>query len=349
MTTKSNLKVAIVGCGVIGGRRSENLPAGTQVTSLFDTDQSKAQSLSKKFSDSLVFDSLDKLIAAKNSDVAIVATINSSLVETTQKLLNAGIHCIVEKPAARNIAELSSLKIPNGAHLKIGFNHRFHPAFEEIQKRILARPDDPIMFIRARYGNGARVGFDREWRSKVELAGGGELLDQGVHVLDLAGVLLPQLEVKTAWCRTHFWQMPVDDNSWAILSTPQGQTFSFHVSSSEWKNEFRFEVYTRQTKYVWNGLGRSYGPETLTIFKMKPEMGPPDVEEIKYSSEDNSWLNENQHFFKFLREPEGKLLGNYGDAKRSLSWVEKIYQASFEFQKNSSFRPVEFLQGNPTK
>lgn len=187
------------------------------------------------------------------------------------------------------------------------------------------------MFVRAQYGNGARLGFDREWRSKVELSGGGELLDQGVHVIDLASVILPDLKVVQGFSRTHYWDMPVDDNTWGILTNPHGSTFTFHVSSSEWKNEFRFEVYTRTRKYQWLGLGRSYGPEKLFIHKMKAEMGPPESEERSYPTEDNSWLLENTNFLEAI-QGKCEINGGYKEALHTLKMVEDIYSSSLKIQ-----------------
>lgn len=349
------INVIIVGSGVIGERRGTALPLNAKVIACIDPNIERAKGLAAKTGECPAFNSVEEFFKTHGSippkTVAIVATINGALVEVTQKLLDKNIHCIVEKPAARSYSELSKLKIPQNIFLKIGFNHRFHPAFEDLQNEISSNPQDPIMYIRARYGNGARVGFDKEWRSQVSLSGGGELLDQGVHVLDLAGSLLGQMKVETSWCRTHFWNMDVDDNAWAILSTAKGQTFSFHVSSSEWKNEFRFEVYTRNRKYVWNGLGRSYGPETLTIYKMKPEMGPPGVVEKSYPAGDDSWLKENSYFFDLIEKgaaPENRraLRGGFEDALQCLSYVESIYKKSRELQKNSDLKPVKFFE-NP--
>jgi predicted dehydrogenase len=152
----------------------------------------------------------------------------------------------------------------------------------------------------------------------------------GVHVLDLASVLVPDFEVVQGYTRTHFWQMEVDDNAWAILNSPKtGATYTFHVSSSEWKNEFRFEVYTRERKYQWLGLGRSYGAERLFIHKMKPEMGPPESEEIAFPPEDFSWLKENENFLSAI-EKKAAVDGGLEDAIRSLSLVEDIYRSSRE-------------------
>jgi predicted dehydrogenase len=265
----------------------------------------------------------------------IIAAINSVLVPTAKLAAQKDIPVLIEKPAARSYSELKTLLDFPGHLIKIGFNHRFHPAFIDINSELKKHADDSIMYINASYGNGARVGFDREWRSNVELSGGGELLDQGVHLLDLASVILPDLTVKTSWVRTHYWDMPVDDNAWAVLSTPRGQTFSMHVSSSEWKNTFRFEVYTRNRKYQWHGLGRSYGSQTLTIYTMRPEMGPPIVEERTYLPEDLSWLNENQNFVDAIKGSVA-VNGGLSDALKSLKCVESIYEKSFNVFKESS-------------
>lgn len=320
------MRLGIVGCGVIGQRRSQFLPPGTQVTACFDPSAERAGKLAQALG-ARAFSSLDELLAAKAVDAVVVATTNAACVPTVQRCVDAGVHVLVEKPAARSAKELATLRVPKGVVVKVGFNHRFHPAYERLLKELAADPSDPVMYLTARYGNGARVGFEKEWRADVAQSGGGELLDQGVHVLDLAARILPDLEVKTAWVRTQYWAMPVDDNAWAILGTKAGQTFAFHVSSSEWKNEFRFEVYTRKKKLTWAGLGRSYGPESLTLYKMLPQMGPPEVERFEFSGEDQSWLLENQNFAAAI-EGRQPVDGGLADAARVLGLVEGIYTRS---------------------
>lgn len=336
----SKVKVALIGCGVIGERRLQNLPEGCQVTGVYDPRSEKAEKLASLYN-CKVFKNIETLLSESECHAVFIAAINSAIVPSAILASKLNIPCLLEKPAARSWKELSALTSYTSNIFKIGFNHRFHPAFQDILHEIKIHNDDPIMFINASYGNGARLGFDQEWRSKVELSGGGELLDQGVHLIDLASCILPHLDVKTAWVRTHYWNMPVDDNAWSILTTPLGQTFSMHVSSSEWKNTFRFEVYTRNRKYSWEGLGRSYGPEKLTIYSMKPEMGPPDKEERVYPQEDFSWLKENQNFINsiFKKEPVN---GGLEDALHSLRIVESIYEKSQALFNNS----IEFKNVN---
>lgn len=330
------LKLGLIGCGVIGERRAAHLPEDCKIVAVFDPNKDRAQRVSN-LTGAQVFSSAAELIETTSLDGIMVAAINSALVPTLKLTDSKGLPVLVEKPAARSYGELLSLEPKNAAKIKIGFNHRFHPAYMDILNELNKNPLDSIMYIKAEYGNGARVGFDREWRAQVELSGGGELLDQGVHVLDLALNILNDLEVKTAWVRTHFWDMPVDDNAWAVLSTPRGQTFSMHVSSSEWKNTFRFEVYTKKRKYLWTGLGRSYGPEQLTIYTMKPEMGPPEVETKEYPIEDLSWLCENQNFAQVIKNQKPPF-GGYADALRVLKRVEGIYQCSYGAQKGEPMK-----------
>lgn len=317
----------LIGCGVIGERRTLGLPHGVSLSTVFDIDLSKATSFAKRLAPNAHVAKNPEDFFASKPEAVIIATVNGSLAPMAQACLNRGLPILVEKPAARSFSELKALSNPKKAVIKIGFNHRYHPANLELRKRLAANTDDPVMFIRAQYGNGARVGFDKEWRSDIELAGGGELLDQGVHVIDLASQFIPNLKVVAGVARTHFWNMPVDDNGWGILEGQDHETFSFHVSSSEWKNEFRFEVYTRKTKYQWLGLGRSYGPEKLITHKMKPEMGPPETTEILYPPEDLSWLRENENFLASIKG-SATIDGGYEDALHSLKCVDDIYNLS---------------------
>ncbi|MBX9767404.1 MAG: Gfo/Idh/MocA family oxidoreductase, partial [Bdellovibrionales bacterium] len=166
------MKFAIVGCGTIGERRADAMPTGSSVVGCYDVDTARSQKLAQKYK-TQSFATLEDLLKNSGCDVVIVASINSVLVPLTQACLDSGKAVIVEKPAARAFKELKSLKVSEEqlGKIKIGFNHRFHPAYQDILSELQNNPDDPVMFIRARYGNGARVGFDQEWRSKVDIAG----------------------------------------------------------------------------------------------------------------------------------------------------------------------------------
>jgi predicted dehydrogenase len=187
----------------------------------------------------------------------------------------------------------------------------------------------PLMFMRVRYGHGGRLGYESEWRAKPELSGGGELIDQGVHVLDLIHWFLGPLPLRSAFVTTSFWKMPVDDN--AVLTVagagPSPRWATFHVSCSEWKNTFALELYGRTGKVLVQGLGGSYGKETLTYYRMLPQMGPPEIEVREFDGEDRSWGLDFQNLIDHLTRG-APLLGDLGSARYALEIVRDAYRAN---------------------
>jgi len=183
------------------------------------------------------------------------------------------------------------------------------------------------MFMRARYGHGGRKGYDREWRADPALSGGGELIDQGVHLIDLAGWYFGDFTQIDGHATTSYWDMKVDDNAFISLRTAQSQTAWLHVSCSEWKNLFSLEIYGRNAKIAIDGLGGSYGVERLAFYQMLPEMGPPETTIYEYPRGDESWAIETNAFIddiKLGREPSPGLR----EGIRVLEVVEEIYRRS---------------------
>ena len=181
---------------------------------------------------------------------------------------------------------------------KVGFNHRFHPAISELAAEVHSGRHGELMHLRARYGHGGRVGYDREWRAQPARSGGGELIDQGMHLLDLTHWIAGPLPLHSALLRTQFWDTEVEDNAALILGAADDRRAPWamlHVTWTEWKNTFSIEVYCRTAKLQVDGLVRSYGPQKLRIYRMRPELGPPDLEERTYPDEDQSWTAEWEH------------------------------------------------------
>jgi len=263
-------------------------------------------------------------------DIVIVAATNDALVKTSLAAVNAGKHVLVEKPAARNVAELDPLieaARKNNVQVRVGFNHRYHPALLKARELVDAGELGELMFVRGRYGHGGRKGYDREWRANPSLSGGGELIDQGVHMIDLSRWFLGDFTEIQGFAHTYFWDMPVDDNGFMLLKTDRKQTAFLHVSCSEWKNLFSLEIYGRGAKLHIEGLGGSYGVERLSFYKMLPEMGPPDTTIWEYPRGDNSWAME---FAEFLDDVRLNRMpsANLNDARAALVAVEKIYKDS---------------------
>ena len=166
--------------------------------------------------------SVEAAVADPEVDAVIVATLNGALAEIAARAIDAGKHVIIEKPAGISVAEIDRLLAAaekSGSLVRVGYNHRFHPALQKARELVDAGALGPLMFIRARYGHGGRVGYDREWRADPKLSGGGELIDQGVHLVDLAGWFLGDFPTVEGHAATYFWDMPVDDNAFMSLRT----------------------------------------------------------------------------------------------------------------------------------
>jgi predicted dehydrogenase len=211
--------------------------------------------------------------------------------------------------------------------VKVGFNHRFHPALLKARELVDAGELGPLMFLRGRYGHGGRLGMEKEWRGDPQIAGGGEMLDQGVHLVDLARWFLGEFSSVTGHVSTDFWDWKVEDNGFALLRTEQGQTAMLHASCSEWKNLFSFEIYGKVGKLAIDGLGGSYGVERLAFYKMLPEMGPPPTTIWEYPGEDRSWQMEWAHFKRCIAERR-QPVGNLDDAVAALDVIGRLYDAS---------------------
>ncbi len=324
-----NHGVAILGCGLIGQKRSKAL-AGAKLVVCADLDEKRAKSLAAGFPGCDATTDWQAAVRRPDVQIVVVATTNDALVETSLAAVLAGKHVLVEKPAARNVAELEPLieaAERSGVQVRVGFNHRYHPALLKAHELLDAGELGELMFVRGRYGHGGRKGYDREWRANPALSGGGELIDQGVHMIDLSRWFLGDFTDIQGFAHTYFWDMPVDDNGFMLLKTAKQQTAFLHVSCSEWKNLFSLEIYGREAKLHIEGLGGSYGVEKLSFYKMLPEMGPPDTTIWEYPRGDNSWALEFAEFLEDIRlnrMPSANLF----DARAALEVVEKIYLES---------------------
>jgi predicted dehydrogenase len=185
------------------------------------------------------------------------------------------------------------------------------------------------MFIRGRYGHGGRLGYEKEWRANPDIGGGGELLDQGMHLIDLSRWFLGDFTDIQGHIANYFWSMPVEDNAFMMLRTADGKTAWLQTSWTEWKNLFSLEIFGRDGKLQIDGLGGSYGPEKLTYYQMLPQLGPPTIESFDFPGPDISWQNEFETFVADIendREPSP----NARDAYEALKVVGAIYDCNLK-------------------
>lgn len=323
------LRFAIVGCGLIGRKRAKALPAGALAVAC-DLVLERATSLVHDAGSGRATQDVKEAVNDPSVDAVIVSTLNSSLAEISGQALAAGKHVLVEKPAATSTAEIDRLRAlaeQKKLCVRVGFNHRYHPALLKARELIDLGAIGPLMFLRARYGHGGRLGYEREWRADPKLSGGGELIDQGVHLIDLASWFLGNFTSTEGHAATYFWDMAVDDNAFLALRNAEGATAWLHVSCTEWKNLFSMEIYGRTGKLQIDGLGGSYGMERLTFYKMLPEMGPPETSTWEFPGGDESWQIETAAFLEDIRLRRTPSPG-LSEAKAALQVVEEIYRSS---------------------
>lgn len=323
-----SLGVGIVGCGMIGRKRASALGAG-RLVACADADVARARALAAGGEAKASGDWRD-VLALRDVEVVVVATLHDSLAEITLAAIEAGKHVLVEKPAARSSAELEPVIAAaerHGTMVHVGFNHRYHRALRKARELVDGGALGELMFIRARYGHGGRVGYDREWRSDPAVSGGGELIDQGPHVIDLSRWFLGEFTEVEGFAHTYYWDMPVDDNGFMLLKTSRHQVAFLQVSCTEWKNLFSMEIFGCDGKLEITGLGGSYGLERLAYYRMLPEMGPPETTIWEFPMADDSWAVEMAEFYDDIclgRRPAAGLR----DAREALRVIEAIYARS---------------------
>src|SRR5215813_1523602 len=183
------MRVGVIGCGLIGHRRADVVrgSVGDELVIIADIERSRAEAVAGLTGCS-VTTNWQEVVVRDDVDVIIVSTTNNWLAPLTIAALRHGKHVLCEKPLGRNPEESRQMleaASMSGRKLKTGFNHRYHGAIWKAHELSTQGAIGDILFIRCRYGHGGRPGYDKEWRANPEISGGGELLDQGIHVVDL--------------------------------------------------------------------------------------------------------------------------------------------------------------------
>ena len=320
------MRIGIIGCGLIGAKRAANL-APHRLTAVCDLDRARARQLATAHGARVEPDAAG-LCAATDVDAVIIATPHDQLAALADCAVRGGKHVLIEKPGARRAEELDSVAAvarETGRTVCVGYNHRFHPGLLQARDIVDSGALGPLMFIRGRYGHGGRIGYEKEWRANEALSGGGEAIDQGVHLIDLARWFLGDFNGVQGYAPTYFWDMKVEDNAFMLLRTAAGQAAFLHATWTEWKNMFSLEIYGRDGKLQLDGLGGSYGPERLIHYRMLPQMGPPESQAWDYPGADASWRIEFEHFVRAIEAAPSRI-ATLRDAQEALRIAQAIRQ-----------------------
>ena len=281
----------------------------------------------------------DEIIWRPDIDAILIATPNYLNKPLTIKALQAGKHVFCEKPpcfTAEDMVQIREVEKASGKKLMYGFNHRHHDSVMRMKEIVDSKQYGNILWMRGRYGKSVTPDYCDQWRAKKELAGGGILIDQGIHMLDLFLYLAGDFDSVKAEVSNLYWKMDVEDNAFVILrNTDTNCVASLHSTMTQWRHLFSLEVFLEKGYMVLNGLitsTMSYGKEILTIAKSRsaaPAATWQDEVRTEYMN-NNSWRYEMGQFFDAIAEDEPVKIGNSDDALRLMTIIDKIYaQKSF--------------------
>lgn len=328
------IKIGIAGFGKIGQLRTKILSNRKDVSIIGVYDVKKPHKL-----DSLVFyDSYEKLLETE-LDAIFICAYNTVLADYTAKALNRGIHVFCEKPPAMKIKDLNVvLKALNSSKkkLKYGFNHRYHYSVMEAKKIVDSGKMGKLLWMRGVYGKAGSIDYDKNWRNYKKYSGGGILIDQGIHMLDLMRFFSKETFCKiTSHITTAYWDIKVEDNAFIIMESKNNVIASMHSSATQWKHKFLLEMCFEDGYLNLDGIlsgTRSYAPEKLVYGRREFEditfaMGKPK-ENITWFENDDSWELEINEFIDAVKGNSEIIHGTFDDAFKTLSLVENIYNSS---------------------
>ncbi|HSR89220.1 MAG TPA: Gfo/Idh/MocA family oxidoreductase [Candidatus Udaeobacter sp.] len=325
------MNVGIIGAGYIGAKRARVIRdlKKDKFVSVFDVSPERSLALAKEYGAS-VASSSEEIFKNKKIDTVIIATINSAAAGLCLEAIRNKKNVLCEKPLGINYQEARQVYLAarkNKVVLKVGFNHRFHAAIKKAHDLVKSGAIGELMYMRAVYGHGARKGYDLEWRMNKKLSGGGELLDQGVHMLDLFRWFLGEFKEGAAFCENMFWnKSKLEDNAFCTLRAKSGQVAQMHVSATQWRNKFVIDVFGKKGYLNIEGKGGSYGQEKLIIGRRK-KLGVRPVEQEFLYDVDISWQEEWKNFRQAIvskTEP----IGNGYDGMMANKLVEDLYASS---------------------
>ena len=330
------MRVGIAGYGVVGKTRHKSLELNTsyKVTAISESSVEARKSIPKGID---VFNDYKSLIADAKIDIVFISLPNQFAAEASYLSLQKGLHVFCEKPPARTHAELlavkeQSLKSPN-LKLMYGFNHRFHLSVEEAKSIIDSNSLGRIINMKGVYGKSQMISFNQtDWRTSREAAGGGILLDQGIHMLDLIRYLSGESFTQVfSFIDNAFWNFDVEDNAYVLMKSPKGVVAQLHSSATQWRHVFNLEITLEKGSLILEGLltgSKSYGDEVLIVISSDPliDKGTPRELTSKYN-EDVSWDNEIKYFSNSLENNTSIERGNIDDALETMLLIETIYQA----------------------
>ncbi len=327
------LKVGIAGYGIVGRRRRKYIDLNPHLETVAVCDIKFTDSKVENEDGAKVYTNYKDLLK-EDLDVLFVCLTNDVAAEVTIAGLKKQCHVFCEKPPGRDLQDIANVIETERNHPKLklmyGFNHRYHDSVRKAQEIINSKELGRIINLRAVYGKSKIISFQSDWRTKRDIAGGGILLDQGIHMVDLIRMFVGDFEQIHSIVDNSFWNHDVEDNAYALMKTKSGIVAFLHSTATQWRHRFNLEICFEKGSLILAGIlsgSKSYGAETITIaYSNDDDGGDPKEVMIKYN-EDNSWRDEINYFADALVNNSKIEQGSSWDAFKTMELVYKIYCA----------------------
>lgn len=358
------LRVAIIGYGIVGKRRRSyiDMHPNMQVVAICDVrfkpdesmvlnntvsndyknveKSSKSKPFSGQLSDGVYFyNNYDLMFKEQSLDVLFVCVPNYLASELTIRGLEMGLHVFCEKPPGRTVEDIERVQAEESKHpglkLKYGFNHRYHSSVRSAKKIIDSKNYGELINLSGVYGKSSVVHYTGEWRSVRKYSGGGILLDQGIHMLDLFQFFCGEFTEIKSFVSNTYWGHDVEDNAYAILRSKTGKIAMIHSSATLWQHSFKLELTFEEGFLELSGIlsgSKSYGQEKLIIIKRNEAsaVGSQTHEETTFLN-DTSWQDEIEDFADVILNEKKVEIGSSNDALAVMKLVYGIYDADKEW------------------
>jgi len=340
------LKVGIAGYGVVGKKRRQFIDQhpNLQTVAICDTRFKQTPHVEENIKSFTTYQEL----LNEDLDILFVCLTNEIAAEVTCAALQKKRHVFCEKPPGRDLNDIANVILEERKDSKLklmyGFNHRYHESVKEAFDIIKRGSLGKIINLRAVYGKSKIISFESDWRTKREFAGGGILLDQGIHMVDLIRMFVGDFEEIHSFVDNSFWNHDVEDNAYALMKTQNGIVAFLHSTATQWRHRFHFDISLEKGSITLSGIlsgTKSYGAETITVAtKSEEDGGDPEEKTIRYNK-DNSWREEIEYFANCIINNQKIEQGSSTDAYKTMELVYKIYCADPKWKKkfNLSDKP----------
>ena len=331
------LRVGIAGYGVIGKlrHREVDLHPRLKVVAVCDQDFTKPSFAISGIKSFVTYQEL----LAENLDILFVCLPNYLAPLVTVEGLKKGLHVFCEKPPGRNLKDILDVRMVEASHpnlkLMYGFNHRYHDSVRDALQLIQSGELGTIVDMQGIYGKSKIIRFDtNEWRTQRSLAGGGILLDQGIHMLDLMRLFAGEFIDIHSYINNSFWHHDVEDNAYVMMRAENGVVAMLHSSATQWRHRFNLTITLSKGSIILSGIltnSRSYGAETIkVVYASDDDQGDPKEITTRYN-QDHSWSDEIREFAECILQDKPITQGSSYEAYKTMELLFRIYSADREW------------------